>query len=295
MALVVESTSQNSSATDVNTLVVSAPSGIQEDEFLVAYVGWYDIGTNRTISTPSGWTSVYNRGSNREGSALFVKQATSADEVAANYTFTWSAETNYKAAGILRISGAAPGSGEGGVESDQEVSPTGTTATYTTTLTPEVSETLLVSCFLGVDNAIDTGQTVGSYSSSPSLTFTERIDTTAQSGGASGDGIVIGVATAPVSGTSEITSRSAVFSTDITRYRSGVALLINAPQSVTANISHNEISTEIFGVTAKVNVNLDISMVDASPTLEGIETKATAPTQWTNETKPSTTWTNEQK
>ena len=294
-APVVESTAQNASSADVSSLVVTAPTGISVGDYLIAWAGWRDNGSSRELSTPSGWTSLYNSGDEFDGAALFVKVAVSGDTTAADYTFTFSSNTNYVAAGILRISGAASGNENAGNEVDVEGSPTGASPSYTTALTPQSDESLLVTCYYGADTSIGSVPTVSSYAATPSQTFTERIDTGAQSGGGSGSGIAIGVATAELSGTAGITNRSATFSTDMTQGRIGVALIVNAPQNETGTSALLEVSPTFFAGTSSFGTTGSSALLEVSPAFFASNGTGTQPTVWSNETRNNTTWTNEDK
>jgi hypothetical protein len=140
-----------------------------------------------------------------------------------------------------------------------------------------------------------TNYTVTSGVSNPS--WTEVVDTNVVVGGSGLGRTSLGVAYANTSTASNITAFSydyTEFDADDTAGAIGILIIIEEPLSPTVDASHLSITPTIFGSTVtQVNTSPDISPNAVPPTINGLDTRATAPTQWTNESKPSTTWTNE--
>jgi len=287
---VLESSSQVGAATDANTIVITAPSGIDENDILVMFAGYYDTGGDTiTFSTPAGWTLLHKKDSADTGYACFYKVALVADESAANYTVTLSANANRRAGSIHRISGSVPSAPILVSEIDNEVSPTGASPSYTTALTPLSTDSLVVMFFYGNDSTLASLPTIGSYATTPSATYTERADTGAFSGG---EGITIGVASAEYSGFSTITNRTATFSQTMDRDRGGIILLVNSVQNASGENTLVETDTVVFPQTGTVDTNGTNVLVEATAEVFTQSGRGETPTQWSNEDKPSTTWTN---
>jgi hypothetical protein len=109
----------------------------------------------------------------------------------------------------------------------------------------------------------------------------------------------LGIAYATTTSNSTITSFSygyTEFDADDTAGAIGVLMVLNQPVNATSDISHIQNDATIFGPTVtQVNVNPDIHHLDTDPDVHGLNALATAPTQWDNPTKPTTTWRNPNK
>lgn len=212
MAVPVIASSSTNTGASVSSLVITKPTGLASGDLMVAMLALYDISdNNRSWSTPTGWTLATNSstgvGTELVRTASFYKVADSGDASATNFTFSVSGSVGYVSGYLSRVTGAnstpIPVS-----ESDEDGSLGSTTVSYTTALTPTISDSLVLTSFAGSDSSAGV-ETVSSYSSSPSATWTERADIGVVSGT---DGLVHGVASTDYSGMSMITSRSAVFS-----------------------------------------------------------------------------------
>jgi hypothetical protein len=266
-----------------STLVVTNPSGLTAGDEMLLNVSWYDTGSTRTLSTPSGWTARVNTVSDFVGAATFTKTASSGDVSAGNVTLSFSGAPEFNAASFLRITGAALGSEVAGSEVDSEAGPTGTTPSYTTALTPTSGESLVVVAFSGASNSLAGTPSVSSYATTPSVTFTEVADISSKSGA---DGIILGVAAGSYSGTSQITNRTATYSEEIERERYGTIVVYNAPQSVTGTPSLGTASPTLFTVAGLVGGSAFLGLESFSPTFFSVSgTGSSQQTTWTTVTK----------
>ena len=295
---VVESSNQNARFnSSSSSITVTAPSGIETGDLLLLFVGYYETGSSRTITTPSGFTLLHKK-EGFEGAACYWKIAVLADESATDYTVSFSSATDYVAASMHRISGAVgdPVIHDSEIDLNGDNIGTDTTPIYTTDITPLTNESLVFVFFHGASTNIGAVQTLSGYTITPTTTLTERADTGAQGGGSSGSGVTIGVASGEYSGTSTITSRSATFSTNqMGRDQNSIALVINGVQNATANLDRINVTPTLYAPNGSNTATASVDRLDVTPAFNGLESSDTSDqTQWTNETKPSTTWTNEQ-
>lgn len=124
--------SSNSARVTTAGNTITAPSGIQDGDLLVAVCLNQSSGT--TVTYPSGFVQVFGD-STTNGSYIAIKYASSES---GNYTFTWSSANNNSVA--LLVYRHASGIGEIGV-----VSKTSATATTALSITPSVD-----GCVVGV-------------------------------------------------------------------------------------------------------------------------------------------------
>lgn len=251
MALPVVASSSTKTDSTVSSTVVTFPSGLAAGDEMIINTGWSSIaqGVDRTMSTPAGWTSRQNSQSDRTGLAVFTKTASAGDVSAGNVTLTLSGAVDYVSSSILRITGAVAGSVISGSEIDSESSPTGASPSYTTALTPASKNSLVIVSFM---SSVTTGAagvaTISSYTSTPALSFTEYADLGQGSGGSD---IGFGVATAPTADLTQITSRGATFSKDMTRERHGAIVIYTGSADALGTSSFTTASPEFFVHTAR--------------------------------------------
>lgn len=290
-APVVQSTSTNTNENST-TIVVTAPSGISEGDLLLAYYISWDT-SDLTHVTPSGWTKLEGLNGGTDGEfSIFYKIALVADESAANYTFTSTGaapETN--AAAILRIDGVAAGVEIQASDAVEDTTP-GTSYSETVSATPLGNDTLVILGFGTVDLNVVGVVTTSGYASTPTETYTELLDFGIKDG--ADDGVSLAIATAEHNGDTTFTNISATH-TGASRGSFGSIVIVNAPQNVTADISHLDTDPTVESLTvSQVNVSPMISHLEIEPEIQGLEATATTPTQWTNEAEVDTTWNNEQ-
>ena len=286
-----------SSTQAAGTFTTDAPSGIEVGDLLLFFVGYYDTGSTSRLGTVSGFTILHRTGEESEGVACYFKVAATADTTATSYTLNNDFNDSFDLIGISmhRISGIGNTTGIRSSDFKGAAANTGTATTpiYASSLTPFTNDSLIVVFFMGVSTNIGSIQTLSGYGITPSATLTERADVGERDN--SDAGVTIGVATGEYSGLTTITSRTATFSTNqMTRDQNSIAILINGTQSATTDVSHLDSLPTVNGSVGTNNVALDVGHIQNAPTIGGTEAKANSKV-WTNEAKPSTTWTNEQK
>jgi len=138
-----------------------------------------------------------------------------------------------------------------------------------------------VIALVGRDNV-----TVSTYGSTPSATFTERADLPLAE-------LCFGVATAPYTGTAQITSRDFTTSGAMSSTQLGSIIIINGIQNATG--THALLSADAgFFVPAGSSGTLGTtSLLSADADFFDPTARATAPTGWVAESKPSTSWASE--
>ena len=117
-----------------DTIVLDAPSGIEIGDLLLAFIG---IGSNRTLSTPVGWTlEAWADGADTVQPYIYSRVAEFADTEATNYT--WTVSTNGDGTGrMARISGH-----DGVVDADDNAGVSSETCDAPS-VTPTAAETLV--------------------------------------------------------------------------------------------------------------------------------------------------------
>jgi len=286
-----------SSTQVANSQTITAPSGIQVGDLLLFFAGYYEVGSNLTMGTVAGFNVLHRTGDSFKGVGCFHKIAVLADTTATAYTLGFDGVPDYVGMSMHRISGVGDSTGirASDFKIESENTGTATTPIYASSMTPLTDDSLVVVMFMGASATIGSVQTLSGYGITPSATLTERADVGEQSGGSSGTGVTIGVATGNYSGLTPITSRTATFSTNqMTRDQNSIAILINGTQSATTDVSHLDSLPTVNGLVGTNNVALDVGHIQNAPTIDGTEAKADSKV-WTNEAKPSTTWINEQK
>jgi len=294
MATPVIQSSNTQTGQNVSSLVITKPTGLAEGDLLVAALAMHDANdNNRTFSTPSGWTLATNSTTGASAylvrTVIFYKEADSSDVAASDFTFTIAASSVYVAVGYLaRIDGHVPVSPITVSESDSD-NTLSASPSFTTALTPDIPEnSLLFFVIASSDSDVGT-ETVSGYASTPSATWTEQADVAVVQ---SNDGVVMGVATAPYDSTTEITARTATFSASNTYHASSIAVIRGSYDDGTT-IPFVASTQSAFAPTGRADANGVASFVASTQSKFDPTGKGTAPTEWTNESEESTTWTNE--
>jgi len=261
-------------------------------DFLVAFIGGYASGSSRTLgTTPSGWTLHSNITGDEEVSACYTKTADAADVSAGTFgPFNLSSTADVFIGTLIKVTNIATGQEVAGSEADSNTS--GSSITATTNLTATTPDSLLLSMYFGADGD-GSVISIGTYVSTPSLTWTELVDLQGDNGTPVA---TLSVASAPNTGTSTITSRGATASANFNDTFDSIAVLLNGKQDVSGtNALHSVSPTHLAqaGVAGTTGTN---TLLAVSPTMLNqsglvIET----PTVWTPEVKTATTWTPEIK
>lgn len=298
MANALVATSNTASGSSSSSLVVSHPASLATGDEMCLIVGWHDIGggTNRTITTPSGWTSRQTASSDLTGMQLFTKTATAGDVSAGSTTLTFSGAYSEARASILRVTGAPAGSLIAGTELDTDAGPTDNTPDYTTAITPNTAESLIVIGFVATRTSLTgAAPTISNYRSTPTVTFTEYADLGTGGGGSSS--MAFGVAAGPYDGTSQFTNRGCDITADQTMNREGhsVAIVYNSIQDGLGTNDLLTASPSFFAPSPQADTNGTTAFHTASPSFSSQSGTVRRETNWKNSDKTSTTWNNPPK
>lgn len=305
MALAVASTS-NVSSSHANDLVITKPSGVASGDLLVIVAsGRWD--TNN-LNTPdctgfavAGQAYGGETGVRPTCMSFLWKVADSSDVSASNYTIGLAGNTTLGAAAMFRITGwTGTTSPVFFVDANNVIDASATSVALGKSATsPRPSATTIMFIAMTMNNPSAASPSTASYSvtsgeSNP--TWTEVWDTTYQTNSdSSTTNNAFAVAYATTTNNTSVTAWAATTSKNSNAASIGSFLvMIGEPVSATSDISHNAIVPGVHSPTVtQVNTTLDVSHNAVVPTVNGIPTRATAPTQWQNEDKPSTAWIND--
>lgn len=282
MALVVESTGTGTRTATSTDLTITKPASVAVGDLLVTIIGWKNS-TVRSLNTLSGWTRLSGyTGDDTLGINIFWKTADSGDVSASDYTWSMSGNCSYMSGATMRISGHAVGNEIAANEYDT-ASETDTSIPFTTASSPVSANSLLISALVTLDNV-----TVTAYASTPSATFTERADLPLAE-------LCFGVATAPYTGTTQITSRDFTTSGSVSATQLGGFVIVNGTQNATGSNALLSADADSFSPTASSGTTGTNTLLSADADVFVPTAKGTSPTQWAPQSKPTTTWTPQSK
>lgn len=289
MALpVIESYSAGAYAVDGASCVVTKPTGLAEGNFMIASAASHrdSSGTIPTITPPAGWSTYTSYdGETFARIYTFYKTADSGDVAASNFTFTSSGGAGSRIiVGIARVSGAVSITG-----SATGISSSTATPSFSVSLDTTYNDVLVFYQIMGRD------PTVGTYSayttSGTNPTWTEQMEVT----NSAAVDTVFAVATAGITTPRTLTSFGATNSNSLEDHYI-LVIIVPAIANATGTNALLSVSPALFAPTASAGTTGTNALLEVSPTLFNQSGRATTPTQWTNETKPTaTTWTNQDK
>lgn len=153
MAISVPSTSSTTFTS--SPIVITKPTGLAVGDIMVCHLGFVPASFLSAITPPSGWA--YVTGSSLSDSVLLYKVADSSDVGATNFSFSFTGFGGITGAGgILRVSDAfLPLLATSSTDTDLGAS---TTPTFTNTITPLASDSLIILAAAGdlSDNVVST-------------------------------------------------------------------------------------------------------------------------------------------
>lgn len=283
MAFVVESTATKT-FTAGTTAVITKPTGLAVGDLLVAQLGAVSTGAAITYTTLAGWSLAANGGGSDYTTSIQYKIADSGDVAASNFTFTCTS-ASHTCGSLLRVSGPRPTSVLAEAEGDTLASGGTTAISFSAALTPFVANSLVVTALMGA--ATDGTGTISGFTSTPSITFTEVLDTSVDN---STRDPIFGSAYGLYTGTADITAYGATLSGSKDQHYGVIASFTplvnasgsNALLSADADVFVPAASSGTLGTNALLSADADLF----TPTAKG-----TSPTQWSPASKPSTTWT----
>lgn len=289
MGIPVVQNTQTNSGTNVSSVVITKPTSLAVGDLMVAFIGYYRAGSSTTITTPSGWDSRQKDDGSDTGQACFTRIATSGDVAASDFTFQVGASSDIVLGSLHRIDGY---SSIGTSEIDSLSTDADGDLSFTTSLTPTVSNNLLIASYCGADPTWSGTPSASTYSSTPSKTWSEKADVGAKS---SNLGLLMSVATADNTNTDQVTGRTALMNDAPTAGVSSIILIVEGTVDATGTNALLAVSPTFFtqnGVAGATGTN---TLHAPSPTFFDQSGYGNSPTQWANPNKESTTWTNPDK
>jgi len=257
-------------------LTLTKPTGLTVGDLLVAGITISGF-SSPVITAPAGWTTTDTKTlSNDARTSIFQKVAESSDVAASDFSFTATANTTGPTvAGFMtRISGF-------GIQSGFVTAAGSGTTLSTGAMTPTRTNNLM----LIITASASTGDLTPPNSSgyqivSNNPTWTERADV-----GIGSNSYMATIAVATAS-RPEITSTGAASFTLSESKNLSVSLLSLGP--VVSGSITPETKVNIYALNPIPKTGLDIIVTEPDEVISN-------PAIWVNDTKPSTTWTNEQK
>jgi hypothetical protein len=295
MAIVVESTATNF-ASNASGLTITKPTGLTDGDLMVAVLSLYGGGSSNatetdTWSTLSGWTSAIGANYNSHVShSIQYKIATAGDVAASNFTFSATGSARGLTGGIIRCSGHAPVIPQVVGVTDSDTNGSGSTFTGTLSpYTPLGNGALVIIQVGGFHNSDSFSASLGGWTTDDDITFTELYDNAF--GGDTptmGAGGSYGIQTTA----DEISSYSASFSRSRQSSYGQFAVFL-PPVSATVTNALLQTSPVTFATLTGSTQEPTNDYMEISPDFPTQSGRGTTPTQWSNESKPLTTWTNE--
>ena len=271
------------------TAVITKPTGLATGELMVALIEG-NAGVSCSIDTLSGWTLVATQSRTNGSVSIQYKIADAGDVAASNFTFTGTSVSRMSGA-ILRVTGNTATGSFDTSDADTNNAAASATISFTTTVSPAYDGSLIVMVFGGSDGNAGAGS-IGTYiASDGSLSWSEAFDVSTDTGSVDPIG---GGAYAIQTTKTALTSYGATLSHTKDDHNGIVAVF--TPQ-INATATHSLLSADadFFAPTASAGVSGNASLLSADADFFAPEVDATSPSQWTAETKPTTSWTPESK
>jgi len=294
MAIVVESVSAVVSVSAAATVTITKPTGLAVGDLMIATLSAFagDGSGSGDINLKSVWTAASTTTFLPElANSIQYKIADSADVAASNFAFTKSTSTDNFSGQLIRASGHNTLNPLG--FADTYVNDTAESATFAGTLdsyTPGSDGALVVIQVNGVWSTGSTARTVSDYTTS-GVTHTEGIDTyTSDGSGGAFVASAYGIQTTAAA----ITTYGATISTSTPDHYGQIAIFIppvNASGTNTLVTTTSTTSTQ-SGTNDGIVGNTLATATSEAFTQSGT---GTSPTTWTNESKNTSTWANEEK
>lgn len=281
MSIAYESVSSTAAASG-DTVVITKPTGLAVGDHMWAQINGTNGVGGAQIVPPAGWTTYYNNTITMSGAAvfngIFYKQASAGDVSASDFTFT-SGGTGRIGGAILRVSGFGIIDGE----STRSAIDTTGTVTYASAIDPTFPNSLLMLFMFGGDNASISGADF----SSPSIATSNPTWTSRSNDFSAGATTFFRrVYTAPR--TADTAFGDISWSVD-DGTGSGVGtlvILLNFAPRI--DVSHEVVPGTSYFVNHPFLRSGELELNGENPDVASF-----SKTAWTNEPKPSTSWTKE--
>lgn len=264
------------------SIVITKPSGLAAGDLMIALLAV--TGPNEAY-TATGWDELFANNIPNFNFKMncLVRVADSSDAAATNFTFNVNASGDSKVGALLRITGSSF-SGLANMVSDTDDVAADTTPTYTGGVTPVGSTALLImGCFAG---GVGTSSTYAITNNNPS--WTERADISVNDV----EDISLSVATADYA----FATATGDYSLSITDGTETGGYIIAVSESANVTVSPAVITTTatVQAPSVSGSANVSPAVITTTATLPA-PTITTSDPEWTNQTKHSSSWTNQSK
>lgn len=270
MAVAIQSSSSTAWA-GANNVVITKPSGLIVGDLLIAFVFYQDGGI--TITPPSGWTTLRTTTDGNIAIWSFYKIATSTETAATDFTFGASSSIEI-GGGMVRIDGfpTSPIWTSAGATTTSTATPS-----FANTITPAVADSLLIMAVV-CHKGTGTISTYAIATSNP--TWVETFERTT----ADSVDYTFAVATANRTQTTATGNSSVAFT--------GSALSDWSGQMIAIAPSKDFSVTDTITETDSVFASLDLKVSDTITATDSLDTEEN---RWTNDSKNTSIWTNDDK
>ena len=268
---------QNTTSDDT-ALVLTKPVSLAVGDLLVAGIFVANQASNTSsLNTPSGWTLQEAVEANTQFElAVYLKTATSGDVAASNFTFSSSGGGYHMSGFLARVTDP------GIVAGESSAANVGTENVVLSTFTPTRSNTLFLAFAASADTSTPSISGIALTTNNPTWT-TEATQTKADSNFHTRTSF-FSASRAEATATGDITITTSEAGGFLRNHGIVISLSSSVSGSVTPTTKVNSYAYNPINPTA----NLDIFVNEPTD-------RITTPAVWTPETKPSTTWINEQK
>lgn len=255
------------------SVVITKPAGLAVNDIMIAHCVWDDANGTGGVTPPSGWTQIYytTLATGHIGYVAY-KTAVSADVAASNFTFTHAVNTGANQGAIAIVRGGRETTI--GYAKNNATNASSSSVTIST-ITPNIASSLLL--FLVCSYVISRDTTVQAIATS-NPSWTELYDL-----GFNGSGMAAGC------------SLAYAVRPEVTATGNWTATLAAAEPYIAFAIA---IEPGIqFSVTDTTTISdatplMSLAFVATDTVTPSDTATASAVTQFTNETKPSSTWNN---
>jgi len=263
---------------DGTALVLTKPVSLAVGDLLVAGIFVANQASNTSsLNTPSGWTLQEAVEANTQFElAVYLKTATSGDVAASNFTFSSSGGGYHMSGFLARVTDP------GIVAGESSAANVGTENVVLSTFTPTRSNTLFLAFAASADTSTPSISGIALTTNNPTWT-TEATQTKADSNFHTRTSF-FSASRAEATATGDITITTSEAGGFLRNHGIVISLSSSVSGSVTPTTKVNSYAYNPINPTA----NLDIFVNEPTD-------RITTPAVWTPETKPSTTWINEQK
>ncbi len=245
---------------------------------MVATLGAVSNGPSISYTTLSGWSLAANGNGSDFATSIQYKIADASDVAASNFTFTW-ASAAYCCGAIMRFAGAITTNTLADYDAHGNASANSADVSFLTSISPIVSNSLVVMALLGASNNTGTG-TISTYTTTPTTSFTEVLDTTFNMA----SDPIFGSAYSIYTGSSTLTTYGASFSLAKEQHYGVIAVfspLVNA-SGTTALLSAD---ADFFTNAGVSDVSGTAALHEASPVFFGASGEVTQPNEWSTTIK----------